>query len=486
MKVKLLTICLTLLIGFQANAQVYDGDIVLNTQAEVDSFAINCNCTTIAGDLDISGTQITNLNGLSALEYIERSLTIFSNELLNNLDGLNNLTSIGQGLAIIENENLENLDSFDSLTSVGDYLSILGNSSLSQIDALENVGPVSDYIDISQNDMLLNVDGIINAAVSLNSYLTVSNNDMLTHIDSLYNLQYLEGTLRITGNENLENINGLGNLQTLDGTLYIRNNPSLISIDSLINLSYIGENLWIDQNPALEDLGGLSNVTEIRGYLRIRSNDLLSGLEPLANVDTVYSRVEIIDNANLSQCCGIKCWPYTVTQSSITVQNNNTDCNSMLEIWDVCTAEVCDGLSSSVDLKVFLEGPYLESLNAMHTDLNDLNLDIAVGQPYHEPPYNYKGGKFVSQVIATMVDWVLVEARIGEPQLSGTPGTTTIETKAGIVLANGSIVGSDGISPLQFFYLEENTDYYFCIRHRNHLDFLSADAISRSELGKLK
>ena len=532
MKIISLPICLAFLsaLSISLSAQIYNGDIVLTTQAEVDSFQVNYGSYTgITGSLNINGTQIENLDslyslifinsrlslaeneqltsieGLNNLVYIGNDLKIVENPLLTSLEGLrsltavqkdlfiqntpitdlgglNNLESIGLGLALIELNNLANLDSLESLTTIGQWLLVFDNPGLQNVDALEQVGPIADYIDFSQNPMLLNVDGIKNAAVSLESHLAIVNNDMITNIDSLYNLNYVGGTLRISNNDSLRNVNGLGNLDTLDGTLYVRNNEKLESIDSLLNLTYIGEHLWIEQNPSLVDLFGLSNLTEIRGYLRIKLNDLLPSIVPLSQVDTIYSFVEIIDNSALDECCIIKCWPYEVTQSSITIQNNDDNCSSMLKIYDVCDTLLCDGQITLVDMRAYLEGPYRTNLGEMHTDLNDLDMDIiAVRQPYNNAPYNYGGGEVVSLIPPDMVDWVLVEARTGEPKITGSRGTVTVETKAGLMMKDGTILGPDGVLPLQFFYLEDSTEYYFCIRHRNHLDVLTATPTMHSD-----
>lgn len=72
-----------------------------------------------------------------------------------------------------------------------------------------------------------------------------------------------------------------------------------------------------------------------------------------------------------------------------------------------------------------------------------------------------------------MVDWVLVEAREGSPNLSGDRATITVETKAGILLKDGSIIDPAG-GALIFNELTQGQEYYFCVRHRNHLDVLTA------------
>jgi len=121
---------------------------------------------------------------------------------------------------------------------------------------------------------------------------------------------------------------------------------------------------------------------------------------------------------------------------------------------------------TEVSLKVLLEGAYKEELGEMAADLGSL---VPLSQPYNQAPYNYLGTETIPTVTADIVDWVLVEAREGVPNLSGSRATITIETKAGLLLKDGSIVSPSG-GVLGFENLSEGQAYYFCVRHRNHLD----------------
>ncbi len=127
-----------------------------------------------------------------------------------------------------------------------------------------------------------------------------------------------------------------------------------------------------------------------------------------------------------------------------------------------------------VSLNAILDGAYDESIGEMRTDLNTLGL-LPLTQPYNTAPYNYTGTETLTSIPSGMVDWVLVEARSGTPNMSGSRNTVTIETKAGILLKNGAIVATDGASPLTFENLNTGEDYYFCVRHRNHLDILTSN-----------
>ncbi len=136
-----------------------------------------------------------------------------------------------------------------------------------------------------------------------------------------------------------------------------------------------------------------------------------------------------------------------------------------------------------INLTAQLEGAYDEYTGTMRNLLSTTGL-LPLTQPYHTSPYNYTGTETLESLNSDMVDWVLVEARSGTPSTSGERSTITIETKAGILLTDGSIVGPD-MSPLVFENLLVGEDYYFCLRHRNHLDVLSALPVTITSTGAL-
>ena len=128
--------------------------------------------------------------------------------------------------------------------------------------------------------------------------------------------------------------------------------------------------------------------------------------------------------------------------------------------------------ASSVNLKVFLEGAFDGAAGQMRTDLNTLNL-LPMQHPYTTAPYNYTGGAVLTAIPSNMVDWVLVEAR------TGTTNTTTFDTQVGLLMADGTITDTDGVSPLTFNLTVGDT-YYFVVRHRNHLDVMSATGTAQA------
>jgi len=128
--------------------------------------------------------------------------------------------------------------------------------------------------------------------------------------------------------------------------------------------------------------------------------------------------------------------------------------------------------ASSVNLKIFLEGAFDGTTGQMRTDLNTFNL-LPVQHPYTTAPYNYTGGSALTAIPSNMVDWVLIEAR------TGTTNATTFDTQVGLLMADGTITDIDGVSPLTFNLTVGDT-YYFVVRHRNHLDVMSATGTTQA------
>ncbi len=171
--------------------------------------------------------------------------------------------------------------------------------------------------------------------------------------------------------------------------------------------------------------------------------------------------------SSFSGCWGV--YPYT--SNGLILANDIYEGFFVLEGEPVVTAQ-----TSVVALKAYLEGAYNSSAGKMNTLLNGL---IPLQQPYNVAPFNYAGTESLSNVPANMVDWVLVEAREGTPNLTGSRNTVTVETHAAILLDDGNIVSVDGTTDgIKFENLTLGNDYHFCIRHRNHLDVLTANALT--------
>jgi len=124
-----------------------------------------------------------------------------------------------------------------------------------------------------------------------------------------------------------------------------------------------------------------------------------------------------------------------------------------------------------LDVLVYLEGPY--EAGSMNTHLKDEGI-IPLNQPYNISPWFYTGTENVVSIPDNVVDWVLVDLRDATSAAAANP-STSIERQAAFLLDDGSVVGLDGTSVLQFS-ATLSIEPYVVIWHRNHLGVLSANS----------
>jgi hypothetical protein len=129
--------------------------------------------------------------------------------------------------------------------------------------------------------------------------------------------------------------------------------------------------------------------------------------------------------------------------------------------------------SITANLKVLLEGPYNGS-GSMTTSLNTSHLiPLTSDSAYPIATYTYSASVVGSIPNSSIVDWVLLELR------TGTGSETKVASRAAFLKSDGTIVETDGTSPVSFPGLSPG-NYYVVIRHRNHLVIMTASAISLS------
>ncbi|WP_047546040.1 hypothetical protein [Psychroserpens sp. Hel_I_66] len=213
---------------------VYNGDVHLKNQSEVDNFGL-FNYSSINGYLRISNddasSNIHDLTPLNSLESITGYVSVTQNPLLENLNGLNNVVNIGSNLQISGNTNITSLTGLDNLASVGN-------------------------LQVTFNQNLATTNGL-NSLVNIGSGLRIANNEALVSIESFENITNLI-TLKVRGNSSLTTLNGFGNLIELNG-LYIHYNNALTSLVGFEQITQLG-NLEISGNQSLTNLDGLQNL----------------------------------------------------------------------------------------------------------------------------------------------------------------------------------------------------------------------------------
>ncbi len=214
--------------------------IVLETQEDVDNFAINYpNCTNLQASLIINQTPITNLNGLSQIESIGLNLVIKRNLLLTSLNGLNNLETAFD-LDIEENHELQNLEGLNNLSLLHGLLIINDNHSIVSLNGLNNLAFIGEGVSILHNPELISLNGL-SGLNEIDGGLFIQNQNILTTLDGLENLTTIRGTLSIEINFGLINIEGIRNIDPFTiQRLQLSNNYELSVCDVQSICEYLG------------------------------------------------------------------------------------------------------------------------------------------------------------------------------------------------------------------------------------------------------
>jgi hypothetical protein len=323
------------------------GGIIFSTQEEIDNFQINYpGCREIEGNVTISGSGISNLNGLIILESIGGYLVIQNNNLLTNLAGLDSLISIGMFISIRNNYSLNSLSGLGSLSSVKETLSIAFNNSLTDLSGLDAIMAIDDLLYIESNDHLTSLSGL-NALTYIGDLMEIRNNDALT------------------------SLNGLESLTAIGGDLWIYDNNELASLSGLIALSSIRGEVYIGANFNLTSLAGIENI----------DHHTISGIHIQYN--------ELLSFCNVQSICDFLSNP----TGPIDIENNSTGCSTQEEVETACEAIGVENISIDYDFTIF---PNPSS------GLFTINLNLE-----EQPPVNLIVRNNLGQIIVTLIDETL-------------------------------------------------------------------------------
>lgn len=279
---------------------VFEGDVILINQAEVDAFVLN-NYTEVNGSLQIGENifnepnNIDNISGFVTLTKVTGDFKFLNNRVAN-LNGFNNLQSINGSVEIAYNNELIEINALSNLTLVGgdffissqELINFDGLSGLTEIPGNFRLGYILGL------PKLTNIQGLSNLVIVGN--LEISGTQ-LVNLSGLENITQTIGSVLITENDALINVEGLNNLTDIGVDLYIRNNPMLKQINSFSNVEKIGRTLTIDSNPGLENINGLASINFVGVGVIIENNEsLLEWGEAFQFAENLGS-MDILDNA---------------------------------------------------------------------------------------------------------------------------------------------------------------------------------------------
>jgi len=333
-----LALVLSLLLLNAWSQNIWNGDIYLMLQEDVDSFEVNYpGITIIDGTLMLDG-GINNLDGLSNLTKISGHLELgvgFIGELpfLQSLQGLASLDTIGGQLIILNCDSLLNLDGLQQLSHVDDIF-IMDCDRLLSLYGLSGLAGSMNTLAIQDNAMLNDLSGIGN--VDITASLSIQRNERLESLTGLPLKSSLSNQVWIERNTRLKNLQGLDSLKSIH-SLYVSSNDSLESLQGLEGLEEIRTNLNIRSNPLLQALGGLDSLRFVKD-LKIAYNESLSSLNGMYSLESDSLNGVRIEHNPLLSDAGIPaiCDYLSDLQSYIYIYHNNVGCNSPGEVAASC------------------------------------------------------------------------------------------------------------------------------------------------------
>ncbi len=279
-------------------AQCPSGDVKLETQAEVDKFAIDFpNCDKISGKLEIAGslhTNIINLSSLSKIKEIEGRLSIGSTQV--SRADFKNLKLIGGDLFIGSNFNLEEINLINLTTVNGDII-YTENFKIKTVNLPNLIAAKIKRLHFVHNFELTNIDM---CKIKKVRSFTLAKNSILKTM-CFDNLEEIE-KFSISENDQLEHLNAFKNTTILH-SIYIDRMSRLINLDALESTTTL-ENLSVVRNASLTNLNGLKNLTELKHSLFIHNNPKLTDCSGLCNLfnNNGYTGNNAQINNNPSAC----------------------------------------------------------------------------------------------------------------------------------------------------------------------------------------
>lgn len=264
---------------------VIEGDVVVRNTVDLRGLA---GCTDIQGNLSVSSSRLSGLQGLEALRHIGGTLSISEAPSLSSIAGLASLEAIDGNLELDTLPVLTSLAGLESLATVGGNLVILetGIESLAALSSLISVGgdlqvglsPMSSLaplpgLALTGNIFLVNLPNLagtveFGSVVSARS-LPFFDLPLVTGI-SFPNL----GPLISVDVATLPSLTSLNFPNAETRVLTVRGNAALTTLTGFRPPTELDQ-LNLSDNPALEDVGILESLTVVTTQFIVENNPQL-------------------------------------------------------------------------------------------------------------------------------------------------------------------------------------------------------------------
>ncbi|MEM9545658.1 MAG: T9SS type A sorting domain-containing protein [Bacteroidota bacterium] len=254
------------------------------------------------------------------------------------------------------NAQCPNQDDENKLKSQADVDAFLAdNPDCTHLFELELSGDISD---ISGFSTLTSVE-----------FLYIEDCPNLTDISAFSNIDSIFGHLGFDGTEGLTSACGFDNLVFIGRDLRVWETVSMQNLDGLENVVFIGDDISIEENQNLENLDGIKNASMVSG-----------------------TRINLLDNPSLTNCCGIQHLIENTEDLSVNIQNTPSFCSSTTEILEAdcsfpsssCITNVDEQANIDIELFPNPASDYLEIRNAESLKIDGLVMYNSIGQVVHQ------------------------------------------------------------------------------------------------------
>ncbi len=355
-----------LLTGTSLFAQTYTGDLTLTTQAEVDAF----NYDKIVGSLQISGSDIVNIDSLYKLDSLIGYGLFIENTKISDLHGLRNTKSLVQRHRLQVSGNTE-LISIDDLKG---YMTSLYDKNVEHSE-------VFDTIVIRNNPKLTDIELFFKTGNNVGvQVLAIDNNDNLKNID--FNNACKVIHLYVKNNDGISKLT-LPSFPDELQTLYVENNLKLDSIVYFMEIGY-GSPLYDAPTVFFKDNPALTYLDYMGFYymesVTVENNNSLNNLNFLSQLsNSEYSRIgnlKVVNNSSLVNCCAIQGILSRENYETAEISNNPFACNNVQQIIDSCDA----GPKNIIYGKIYLDKNNNDQPDESDVFINNIMLSVLVNE----------------------------------------------------------------------------------------------------------
>ena len=324
-----------------------DGDILLTSQAEVDSFQLLYgDCNTITGDLCIGScdssvmSDIRNLHTLSDIKSIEGGLSIINNPILDDATGISGVRDISGDIMIINNDSLAQLTTTSTIVGDEAVYNVIGNAKLR--------AAIPYYVDVMNGDLLIKDNPLLERmpvdAVHVQGDFILEGNPNLFRLTTSYPLLSVSGDIVVKDVLHWNSLRGFFNMTRLENNFTIEN-TSIINTYGTWQIDTVGGDYSLINNDRMELIGSGTFPPYIFGKLVMVDNeitaseDIFDGLnyEALGSADSLALDFVLTGNDSLTMCnTEFLCRLVADLDKNFVIADNGPTCDSEEAIYSAC------------------------------------------------------------------------------------------------------------------------------------------------------